>query len=220
MIVPTFNSYAVPNIASSASFYFTDFPLTENPLSEGGVWTNGLSVGLDWTDVQSGNGVAFRTQSVHAPPPYDDSIACLSSFPPNHYAQGIVSRAGDSGELEIELLLRWKITAHSARGYEIDIINNGNVYIVRWNGALNDFTILSGPTASSSNNGDVWYGEVVGTVITVKRNGTTVATYDTAGDVTKWSDGNPGIGFYTDNSLGAPSAGSTYSWTSFTSAAL
>jgi hypothetical protein len=38
--------------------------------------------------------------------------------------------------------------------------------------------------------------EIVGTVITAKINGTTAMTYDTAGDSTKWSTGQPGIGMY------------------------
>src|SRR5450432_4364789 len=62
---------------ASQKTYTTNFPLTEKPISEGGVWTNGGSVGLDWTDVQTTSGLAFATQTIHAPPPYDDSIACL-----------------------------------------------------------------------------------------------------------------------------------------------
>src|SRR5438093_11656945 len=32
-------------------FYTTNFPLAENPLSEGNVWANGKSTGIDWQDV-------------------------------------------------------------------------------------------------------------------------------------------------------------------------
>jgi hypothetical protein len=33
--------------------YSTTFPLTENPISEGGSWTNGGATGLDWANVQT-----------------------------------------------------------------------------------------------------------------------------------------------------------------------
>jgi len=31
--------------------YSTDFPLEEDPISEGGMWINGKADGIDWTDV-------------------------------------------------------------------------------------------------------------------------------------------------------------------------
>ena len=34
--------------------YTTNFPLTENPISEGGKWTNGQTVGLDWANMRIG----------------------------------------------------------------------------------------------------------------------------------------------------------------------
>src|SRR5438046_7973905 len=34
-----------------AESYTTNFPLTENPISEGGNWINGLTNGIDWSDV-------------------------------------------------------------------------------------------------------------------------------------------------------------------------
>ena len=205
-----------PQLKSVPSIpYITSFPLTENPMSEGNVWYQGFTDGVSWTDVKTASGFAQATQTVHAPPPYDDSIACLNSFPADQYASAVLHSSGVSGEREVELLLRWQITANNARGYEVDILANGNVYIVRWNGALNNFDILSGPTASTVNDGDKFYAIIVGTLITVRRNGATVVTYDTSGDTTKWSTGDPGVGFYTDNSLGAPSASDTFAWDSF-----
>jgi hypothetical protein len=49
--------------APSAGFcqtYTTTFDGTENPLSEGGRWSNN---GLDWTNIRKGNGIAYSTQS-------------------------------------------------------------------------------------------------------------------------------------------------------------
>jgi hypothetical protein len=210
------------SVSTKLDSYSTSFPATENPISEGGVWTNGDVVGLDWTDVQTSGGLAHRTQIPGTPPPFDDSIACLSGFPANHYAMAVLSNSAPSGELEVELLLRWAISANVARGYEITIIDNGNMYLVDWGGAVNNFAIIDGPitTNVSTADGAIWYAQVVGNTVTVKCNGTTVLTRDveawaTANSRTYWSTGNPGLGFYTDNSLGAPSAGTTYAWSSF-----
>src|ERR1700729_3247334 len=42
--------------------YTTNFPLTENPISEGGKWINGQKDGVDWTDVRTTPGLAFGTE--------------------------------------------------------------------------------------------------------------------------------------------------------------
>src|SRR5215468_2365128 len=41
--------------------YATRFAMAENPISEGGVWTNGGSVGIDWQNIQTTNGRAFAS---------------------------------------------------------------------------------------------------------------------------------------------------------------
>jgi hypothetical protein len=58
----------------SRTTYSTNFPLTENPISEGARWRN---TGLDWTPVATSNGLAYSTQTRNA---YDDSYAFLSGF--------------------------------------------------------------------------------------------------------------------------------------------
>jgi hypothetical protein len=55
--------------------YSTHFPLTENPLSEGGNWIDGLAVGLDWSNVHTRPGLAFAS---HANGTYDDSIVIVT----------------------------------------------------------------------------------------------------------------------------------------------
>src|SRR5260221_2997308 len=42
--------------------YSTSFPLTENPISEGGRWVNGGLLGLDWTNVSTTPGLAIGHQ--------------------------------------------------------------------------------------------------------------------------------------------------------------
>lgn len=206
-----------------ANNYTTSFPVAETPISEGGVWTTGLATGLQWADPATAVGLAYGTQVAHAPPPYDDSIAHLNGFPPNHYARATMSRSGPVVGLEVELLLRFKITPNNARGYEIDGYLGGNaIHVVRWNGRRNDFTDLSGAitTNVTFNDGDVWYAEMVGNVITVKNNGLLVWASDRTGDATIWSDGNPGLGFYTDTNLGAASPNTDLGWKRFEAGSL
>jgi hypothetical protein len=199
--------------------YTTNFTGTENPLSEGGVWTLGGTTGLKWHNPQKSGGRAFGSQIPHAPPPYDDSIAHLSGFPADHSVEATLYSNNPVGGLEVELLLRFQITANNARGYEVDLYRGGgSVHIVRWNGPQNDYTDLSGAVTQnvSFNDGDGWYAEMVGNVITVKCNNLLAWQSDRTGDATIWTSGNPGIGFYVDTNLGAPSANDTFGWKSFT----
>ena len=39
--------------------YSTEFPHDEAPISENGMWLNGLSDGVDWSDVEVKDGVAY-----------------------------------------------------------------------------------------------------------------------------------------------------------------
>jgi hypothetical protein len=175
--------------------YTTAFPGLENPLSEGGVWTNGGVVGIDWQNVKKANGHAFASATSAG---YNDCIGHLSGFGPNHFAQATVHvAAGYSApdSHEVELLLRFKITAHVARGYEINCGWNGAYsQIVRWNGALNDFTYLNptGPGFGALKEGDVIRATAVGSTITVYKNGAQVMQVTD----TVWADGDPGIGFF------------------------
>jgi hypothetical protein len=189
---------AAVNIATT---FFTDFLTDENPLREGGRWLEGLADGLDWNNVRSSGGNALPTHVNTVSPPFDDNIACIDpsfiTFGDNQYAQATVFKSGGHlGNCEIEILVRWAISAHTARGYEIYWNTTAaDAQLVRWNGALNDFVPLtSGSGGGGIVDGDLIRVEVVGTVITVKKNGTSVLTYDTVSDGTKWSSGQPGIG--------------------------
>ena len=118
--------------------YTTNFPLTENPLSEGGVWHH-LDPTLKFvrTDVLNGVHVAHGTQTGSGG--YDDSNAYLSGFPQDHAIQGTVwvspSIPGSTPPYcEIELLLRWRddnpphdtpYGPTSVTGYEININHTG-----------------------------------------------------------------------------------------------
>lgn len=192
--------------------YSTDFSTAENPISESSAWTNGGAVGVDFQNVKTANGLAYGTGTSAN---YDDCIATLSGFPANQFAEATVHvqsgyTANDSHE--VELLLRFKITSKNARGYEInDGWNGAYSEIVRWNGAMGDFTMLSttGPGFGALAEGDVIRAEAIGDQIVAYKNGVEVMR---ATDAT-WSDGNPGMGFFI-----RPNAGSVpenYCFTSF-----
>jgi hypothetical protein len=206
--------------ATSGTTYSTIFSLTENPISEGAKWNNGKAVGLDWNDVKTVPGKAYASMlSGLSGSRYNDSIAHLSTsfatYTPNQYAQGSVFRvAGNfpsgSGH-EVELLLRFKITPHNARGYEVLWGFQGYIAIVRWNGPLGNYSALydSGlPGIGPAVEGDVLRAEMIGSLIKVYKNGALVAT---ATDTT-WTDGQPGMGFW-------PVDGATpqnFGWKSYT----
>jgi hypothetical protein len=178
-----------------AKSYSTEFDGSENPLSEGGVWTNGGDVGIDWQNQAKDQGIAFGTGFSAG---YDDCIAHLSGFAADHYAQASVhveTGYTPPSSHEVELLLRFEITANNARGYEVLCGWNGAYsQIVRWNGPLDDFTYLdtTGPGFGALVEGDVIRAEAVGDTITAYKNGSQVMQ---ATDST-WADGNPGMGFF------------------------
>ena len=184
--------------------YSTSFPSNENPISQSGVWVNGGATGLDWTNVAAAAGLAHGTQTGTASPATNDSVASLQAmgaWGPDQTVQATVrtvAHAGTNVFEEAELLLRFTIAAHSASGYEVLFSTNRNGYcqIVRWNGALNDFTLLEA-TSCTVSNGDTLKATIVWTVITQYVNGIVVQSHDTLGDTgPRYITGSPGIGFY------------------------
>lgn len=181
------------------SSYSTAFADDENPLSEGGIWINGLLHGLDWQNVQSLGGVAQGT-AFNSPEPYDDSIAHLDpaqhAIPNDHELTGVVHKVpgyNPPSSHEIELLLRWSITENVARGYEIQFpLTFDRISIVRWNGPVNDFTLLNHTPIPDLDDDDVCTAKIVGSTITVYVNGDEKVSLVDA----TWPTGNPGVGFW------------------------
>ena len=199
--------------AAASSGYSTHFAVTENPIADSGKWING-PVGLDWAAVRVNAGLAFGTESGKIN--YDDSTALLAgTWAADQTVQATVhtkNQHRDTVYEEVELRLRSSISKHRCTGYEVNFRctghNSGYNQIVRWNGALGDFKILS-DAAGGAADGDVIRATIVGNVITVYRNGVQVnQTRDGA-----YSSGNPGIGFYLQG--GPPSLNSDYGFTAF-----
>lgn len=189
--------------------YFTDFDLTESPISEGGVWQHHLAF---WTSVATMSGHAYGTQAIGPrgdAEHYNDSYAYLNGFPPDHRVELTLQQGtlDPSCTHEVEMLLRFDDTNGVApRGYEC-IIGIGYTEIVRWEGqgsTLANFSYLVGPGGNDSapKHGDRYRGDVIGDVISVyKWNGNdwalvVTATDTSAGGQAKWPDGGPGIGLY------------------------
>src|SRR5208337_935597 len=98
-IIATLGSIVSPSdsltvTATSGNSYTTNFPLTENPISEGGRWINGGTVGLDWTNVRTTPGLAFGTE-LSTSTNDDDSAAVLSgTWGPNQTVTAAVHMVG------------------------------------------------------------------------------------------------------------------------------
>lgn len=200
--------------------YRTHFQLDEDPISDGGLWLNGLKDGIDWTDVITRNGLAYgavsrmgvaerRTEQGNlssaadeAAPEgdYDDPTAVLSgTWGSNQHAKAGVFSRNQTEEYfqEVQIRLRSTITPHRCTGYEVIwrclTTENAYVEIVRWNGAVGDFTSLARVEGLhyGVKSGDLVEATVDGNLITAFVNGTDVlSATDGTFDV-----GGPGIGF-------------------------
>lgn len=209
---------------TSKASYTTNFPNTENPISEGGRWTNGGVFGGK-TNARTTPGKAFGTMTSFDGQNFIDSCACLSGFGPDHEVTATIANNGAVGGLEVEILLRAGITSDHIFVYELDCVySDRGIHLVRWDNTKtnpNSYTFLrqlNGGEAPFSN-GDQVYAKVVGTVFTCryKRTGgafSDLFTYDTAHDSVRYSSGSPGIGFWNETGSGANS--SKFAWSSFT----
>jgi hypothetical protein len=187
--------------ADAAQNYSTSFPRSEKPLSEGGRWINGKTVGFDWADIETSGGMAFGKD---LPSLYADPTAVLTgTWGPDQEAEARirVEKPLSGCCREVELRLRTTIAPHSITGYEIlcsVATTDPYLTIVRWNGPLNDFTYL-GKAKIGCADGDVLKATVLGDTITVYWN--SVDVLETK-DRQFPSGGSPGIGFWdTTNSI-------------------
>lgn len=193
--------------------FTTSFPATENPISQGGIWTRGLAEGLSWTNPATGLASDSTTHVAYgarvSSNAFDDAIAHLSLYSADHWCQGTIYNDGSvTGLPEVELLIRWAITANNARGYEVDILSDGRCIPVRWNGALSNFTLGSTFTTNASMlNNAVWRAQIVGNILSCTCNGNPVFSIDITshfGAGAVWSSGNPGMGYYGNNGTPDP----------------
>ena len=200
-----------------ARTYTTRFPLAENPISENGNWINGKENGLDWADVSTTNGLAIGLESGFTG--YDDATALLTgSWGPNQTASATVYTTNrQSGNVfeEVEIRLRSSLSPHSCTGYEVlfSLKPDASAYvqIVRWNGALGDFSYVAatGGPPCILQSGDTVSASITNQTLTAYINGAQVLH----GTDTNYASGNPGIGIFIQ---GAAGLNGDYGFTSFT----
>jgi hypothetical protein len=210
---------ASTDAGSGGVMYATNFDRTESPISENGAWHHD---GLDWTTVDTANGIAYGTQALgvnrSGPTGYNDSYAYLSGFPPDQRASAVVYMGTIDGSCthEVEIILRWADSADNARGYECNVAFDGSyAQIVRWNGPVGDYTYLgNGNVSGGVHDGDTVSCSIVGNQITLSVNGVVRAT---ATDST-FATGNPGIAFW--RGFSGCGAFGDYGFTSFTASSI
>lgn len=183
--------------------YTTNFALSENPISEGGKWVSGKTVGLDWSDIATIPGLAYGTESGSGAGDnaYDDSTALLAGpWPPDQTVEATVRSVNQDDTVfeEVELRLRSSLSAHNSTGYEVlfRCMAGAQAYasIVRWDGSLAKFTYLAqkaGPGYRISD-GDLIKATINGPLIRGYINDVLVLQ---ASD-RAYSTGSPGMGFW------------------------
>lgn len=217
-IILTFSACSDPSTEIKPRTYTTSFSLAENPISENGNWLNGRDAGLDWHNVVTTPGLAMGTD---APEAFSDPTAVLTgTWRADQTVEATVYSVNQTESLfqEVEIRLRSRISAHSITGYEIlfRCLKNSqaNLAVVRWNGALGNFTYLSAKSGSQYGvaNGDVVKASIIGNVINVYINNVLVESVTDG----IYSTGNPGIGF----NYGCGSTYGDFGFTRFTASEL
>jgi hypothetical protein len=202
--------------AGVSTTYSTNFPATENPISEGGKWLGGATDGTVFSNVQTATNLAYATNINNGT--YDDSLALIKSSvcaPGNdQFAEGVYSLDGaytPPGSHETELILRGTFQSGPNYGplYEISCPWHSDISVIRQDGTLGGFTVLSG-TGSGSGilvNGDVIRAKIVGNTITVYKNGVSILVVVDSTITT----GQPGMGFF----VGAGGTQNKIGWSSW-----
>lgn len=162
--------------------YSTTFPATENPVSEGGVWLNGLADGLLWLDIQTIGGIAYSTRNdTHGD--YRDPTAVLTgTWGGQQVVTAVAYIRTKFLAQEIELRLNSTMSANTCTGYEIlfDTQNN-NVMVIRWD---TPFGTFAGLTAGVSLGGPIITGSVLGAA----REGNDIVAYFNGVEIVRATD--------------------------------
>lgn len=203
--------------------FSTTFGTTENPISDGSLWVNGGTLGLDWNNMRVSGGVAFGTQSGTSGL-YDDSVSVLpGAWTNDQYVEAVVhnGNANSTAFEEVELWVRTSITAHSIRGVETNFrcTSDGSQYIgvVRWNGPLGSFDQYGvNDTGPGIVENDLIAVSVIGNTHRVYVNGVLITTHDLSslGGYVPTS-GFPGMGHWYRINGAVGTAASDYGLKSF-----
>jgi hypothetical protein len=151
----------------TAGSYSTNFPGTENPISEGGVWR---SQDTQLSRVQSRPGVAHGVIPYMAG--YEDAYAFIGdrAFNANQEGEAVIYRAAGytpSANHEVEIILRCSDNGSSRTWYEVLWNAAGGFEILYLTGPANGFNPLSTSVNNSlvPRDGDRFRARVVGNTI-------------------------------------------------------
>jgi hypothetical protein len=214
----------VDPIPPGSHTYQANFPLTENPISEGGKWIGGSAAGASlvagghirnggrlFGNVQTTPGFAF---GVDEPTEFGDPTAILSGkWGPTQTVSAtvkIVKAPTKTCCREVELRLRTTISQHTITGYEAYcsvMPEKRYCHIARWNGPTGSYwNFETAPTEAYVVDGDVMKATVTGSnpaIITLYKNSAQILqAIDTGaagggfGAYGPFPSGNPGIGFF------------------------
>lgn len=174
----------------------------ENPISQGSEWINGAVTSIDFGNVQTSTtqnlmyGTVESAGCPSTPTDCNDSTAVLKgSWTSDQEAQAqvVTQTPGTECCKEVELRLNTTITSHSITGYELNCSTSNENYmeLVRWNGALGNFTSLNSVSTNCST-GDVMMLKRVGGTLSAYKNGTLMFTQSDS----TYTAGSPGVGFF------------------------
>jgi hypothetical protein len=147
----------------------TTWPLTENPISQGSIWTQGGTVGIDWQNTRSNGGAPGIAYGVGASSGFDDCIATVQGqgfSTSKHFAQITINKVGGyvpPDSHEVEALVGFTISANSAKGYELTHPFGVNLTPTRFNGPLGNFDTTVFTTISGASF-QVADGDIVKTI--------------------------------------------------------
>lgn len=215
-VFPGGNSGIAPPGVALTNF-FTNFPATENPISQAGAWTNAsiMAAGAATKkNVQTNGAEAYGTMVSFDGTNFTDAGACLTSpFSANQEVTCTLLNNSAPFGLETEIFLHTDFTAAHIFTYEFDLVlSSKEVILTLWNMTVaspNAFTTLRAGVGGEipMTDGDQYYASAVGTVLTFKfkpvgsGSFSTLFTYDTAGDAVKFSSGRPGVGFWNETGV-------------------
>lgn len=190
--------YKLPASGLATSSFTTTFPVTENPISESGAWVHNAT---SWQRIQTTGGNAIAAAYTEN---YDDAYAYLANWAGNDYEiiATIYFPSGNPGETE--LLVRLTDTASTVTCYECLYNAVGSWQIVRWNGAMTDFTVVAGGSCPTGSNGNQIRATVVGTALNFYWRANSGASWTSIGSYgsVNLATGKPGVGLYVHASSG------------------
>lgn len=185
--------------AAAPISYSTGFGADENPISEGGAWGKASNA---WKSIRTSGGnalaAAYSNQTGHT----DDAYAYLQNWAGgNDYEiTATINYAGISAG-ETEILLRVSDSSSTVTCFELLHNTGGGWNIVRWNGALDDYTFLLSGVSGFGGDGVQAKARIVGNLISIWDRAAPgdawtqrVDQFDTTANAI--ASGKPGMGIY------------------------